>query len=113
MATKAKPRAMVVVKGCCRTWTARVQGSPPAWAKTGAAASRQSATVRARTWTWGVREHCDEFLPRRKVHVRHLLRSPAQRSHRRRVTLAGAAVPGQLRAGGKPPARVPALLYSY
>jgi len=44
---------MVVVKLCWRTWTARVHGSPPAWAKTGAAASRQIATVRARTWTWG------------------------------------------------------------
>ena len=45
---------MVVVKLCCRTWTARVYGSPPAWAKTGAAASRQIATVRVRTWNWGL-----------------------------------------------------------
>src|SRR5499425_3490839 len=40
MATRERPRAMVLVKACCNTLTAFSQGEVPVWAKTGAAKIR-------------------------------------------------------------------------
>src|SRR5580700_1949253 len=39
MATRDRPRAIVLVKACCNTLTAFSQGEAPAWAKPGAARS--------------------------------------------------------------------------
>src|SRR5258708_38002279 len=45
IATSERPRAIVLVKACCRTFTAFSQGEFPACAKTGEARSRLTATT--------------------------------------------------------------------
>lgn len=45
MATRERPRAMVLVNAVCRTFTAFSQGEAPAWAKAGAARRKALAVV--------------------------------------------------------------------